>query len=227
MKRKISGFLMLCIMIMLFPMKANAANWYYAAGNYVNSAPVKPTTGLKFYVDYSAIITYGSGAFTAAFDWNGSYIGNVSTVAQYPASPTEFPGYFLINTDSSLSMYTCAQTFYYTSSGILIGGTDPMASTSIYKCRISFNCNQSVFNVNGSFNSTYLEKVVRHEVGHVFLLKHPTNTYFGSVMHQDAPNGSTISATVTMDDRNNIIAKWGSLTVKRSGKNEKISVDRY
>ncbi len=210
MYRKICSACLIFILIILTSTTAYAQNWYYATGNYVSSAPVNPTTGLDFYVDYSAITTYGSGVFTKAFDWNGSYIGNVNTIAQYPASPSSFPGYFLITTDSTLSLYTCAQTFYYTSSGTLIGGTYPMDSTSIYKSRISFNSNQSVFNVNGSFNTTYLEKVVRHEVGHVFLLKHPTNLYFSSVMHQEAPNGTTISATITTDDRNNIIAKWGS-----------------
>lgn len=208
MKRKICCALLLFMLIFSFPTNVYAANWYYAIGNYVSSAPIKPTTGLKFYVDYSAITTYGSGAFTAAFDWNGSYAGNVNAIAQYPAS-SSFPGYFLINTNSSLGSNICAQTFYYTSSGTLIGGTYPMDSTSIYNSSISINSDQSVFYVNGSFSTSYLEKVVRHEVGHVFLLKHPSNLYFSSIMHQGAPNGSTISATITPDDRNNILTKWG------------------
>jgi predicted Zn-dependent protease len=84
-----------------------------------------------------------------------------------------------------------------------------MDSTSIYKCSISLNADRNAFNVNGSFSSTYLTKMVRHEVGHVLLLKHPSNLYFSSVMHQEAPNGSTISAIVTVEDRSNITAKWG------------------
>jgi hypothetical protein len=206
--KKVVCFAFSLLMLIAFPLNSYAANWYYASGNYVSSAPVKPT-GLKFYVDYSAITTYGSNPFTVAFDWNGSYNGHVSAVAQYPAPSSEYPDHFRINTSGSLPTGAVGQTFYYTSSGALIGGTYPMDSTSIYKCKISLNSDTSAFNVNGSFSSTYLKKVIRHEIGHVFLLKHPSYLYFSSVMHQGAP-ASYISSTVTTDDRNNIKAKWGS-----------------
>ncbi|HEX7056584.1 MAG TPA: hypothetical protein VF260_05235 [Bacilli bacterium] len=209
MRRKICISFFLFALIASFPLSSYAAgNWYYGSGNYVSSAPVKPTTGLKFYVDYSAITTYGSGAFTAAFDWNGDYKGNVAAVAMYPASSSSYPGYFLISTKTML-ITTKGETFYYTSSGTLISDTYPMDSTSIYKCEIRLNSDKSAFNVNGSFDSTYLKKTIRHEVGHVFLLKHPSNFYFSSVMHQGVPNGSIIAETITYDDKDNIIAKWG------------------
>ncbi len=201
--------LFLVILITLLPINALATgNWYYGSGNYVTSAPIKPTN-LSFYVHYSAISAYGSSPFSVAFDWNGSYEGQVSAVAQYPASESSYPDYFTINT-ASMSPYTQGETFYFTSSGTQINDTFPMDSSSIYKCRISLNSNSSAFNVGGSFSSAYLAKVIRHEIGHVFLLKHPSNLYFSSVMHQGAPNGSTISETITSDDRDNIITKWGT-----------------
>jgi hypothetical protein len=198
------------MLIMLSPATSHAAIWYYSSGNYMSSAPIKPTTGLNFYVDYSAITTYGSGAFTVAFDWNGNYLGNVAAIAQYPASASTFPGYFPISADSTLPLYVRGQTFYYYANGSIIGGTCPMDSTSIYRSSIRLNSNPSVFsNIYGTFNEAYLEKVIRHEIGHVFLLKHPSTLYFSSVMHEGEPSGF-ISATVTTDDRSNIQAKWGN-----------------
>ena len=195
-------------LIALLPLSAHAdGNWYYGSGNYVSSAPVKPT-GLKFYVDGTAITTYGSSAFSVIFDWNGSYKGHVSAVAQYPDSASAYPDYFPVNTDSNMLITIQGQTHYYKSNGDEITITYPMDSTSIYRCKICLNSNKSAFNVSGSYSSNYLKKVIRHEVGHVFLLKHPSNLYFSSVMHTGAPDGSIHSATITTDDRNNIIAKW-------------------
>ncbi len=210
MKKKVGIFLALLMTILLCPTTSNAAVWYYASGNYVSSAPIKPSTGLKFYVDYSAITIYGSGSFTVGFDWNGNYKGNVAAIAQYPASASAFPGYFPISADSTMPLHVRGETFYYNSSGTLIGGTFPMDSTSIYKCSIRLNSNPTVFNDStGTFSLMYLEKVIRHEIGHVLLLKHPSTLYFPSVMHQGEPK-NYISATITTDDRNNIIAKWGN-----------------
>lgn len=212
MKKIVCLILVLLMSITLSVDKVEAAitNAYYGSGNYVSSAPVKPT-GLKFYVDYSAISTYGSSPFSSIFNWNGNYNANVAAVAQYPASASAYPTYFAINTDSSMLSYVKGETFYFNSAGNCINGTVtyPMDQSNIYKCRISLNSDKSVFNVNNSFSTTYLQKVIIHEVGHVFLLKHPSNNYFSSVMHQGAPSGQ-IAANVTNDDRNNLIEKWGN-----------------
>lgn len=213
MKKKGFFILVITMPLIIFSNTSQAAliHSYYGTGSYQSIAPITPTSGLKFYVDYSAISLYGSNAFTAAFDWNGDYIANVAAVAQYPASVSAYPTYFTISTDAALDDYTRGETMYYSSSSNAdrIVMTYPMDSSSIYKCRIVLNPNKSTFNVNGTFSTTFLEKVIRHEVGHVFLLKHPSNQYFTSVMHQNAPSGP-ISATVTTDDRNNIIEKWGN-----------------
>lgn len=209
MKKMVCVICSLVMLIMLSPVTSYAAVWYYASGNYVSTAPIKPTTGLNFYVDYSAITIYGSGAFTVAFDWNGNYQGKVSAVAQYPASASAFPGYFPISADSTLPLHVRSETFYYSVNGSSIGGIYPMDSNLIYRSSIRLNSNPSVFNsIDGTFSLTYFEKVIRHEVGHVFLLKHPSTLYFSSVMHEGEPN-SYISATITAEDRNNMLAKWG------------------
>lgn len=133
---------------------------------------------------------------------------NVQSVAQYPASQSSFPGYFLI-TAHTLPLDYQGQTFYYDSNGNPIDLLYPMDSSSIKYCQISLNSKKSAFEINGSFNQNYLEKVIRHEVGHVFLLKHPSSTnYPASVMHQGTPYNQR-SATVTSNDKENIKAKWG------------------
>lgn len=146
MKKAVSVFFVLLLIIILPPTTSYAANWYYGSGSYVSSAPIKPTTGLKFYVDYSAITTYGSSAFTSAFEWNGDYRGNVAAVAQYPASVSSFPDYFLISTDNTLPYYVRGKTYYYKANGATLGGTYPMDSTSIYSCSIGLNSSPSAFN---------------------------------------------------------------------------------
>jgi hypothetical protein len=55
---------LLSLILILFPISTYAAPAaptvsYYGAGNYSSTAPVKPTTGLKFHVGYNAINTYG------------------------------------------------------------------------------------------------------------------------------------------------------------------------
>lgn len=209
MKKIIYSLLMVMTFIMFEPKTAEAriTNSYYGAGNYVTSANIKPT-GLKFYVDYSAISAYGSSPFTAAFDWNGNYSANVAAIAQYPASASAYSTYFLIEADTTMLDYVRGETFYFDSSGNCINDkvTYPM-DYSIYKCKIAINGNKTAFNVDGSFSNGYLKKVITHEVGHVFLLKHPSNKYFSSIMHEGAPNAQ-VSSTVTTDDRNNLIAKW-------------------
>ncbi len=213
MKRK--GFLV--IFVILFTLVCSevcfaAGILYYGTGSYANSAPIKPITGLKFYVDYSAISTYGSNPFTAAFDWNGDYTASVDSIVQYPVSASAYPTYFLINADPNMLSYVRGETFYYNSSGSCINGTVtyPMDQQNIYKCKISINKEPSVFNVNNDFSDIYLKKVIIHEVGHVFLLKHPsTINSCKSVMHEGVPSAQ-ISSDVSEDDRNNIIAKWGN-----------------
>lgn len=198
--KRICVSLLLVMLLMIPASYSSAAD--YGSGNYVSSAPVKPTTGLKFYMDYTAITTYGSGPFvTAAFDWNGNYQAHVAQVSMYPASqPTD---YFVINA-GTMEYNHPGETFYYMQSGRLIDTSQPMDSLSIYRCSIRINSDPSVF-----YNDqTYLEKVIRHEIGHVFLLKHPTLPYY-SVMNQGVPNSSSVSATVTVMDRNNLIQKWG------------------
>jgi len=208
MKRLILLFLNLSFILLPMKSYASAENLYYASGNYVTQAPINPIKGLTFYVDNSAITTYGS-VFTVAFDWNGDYKGKVSAVAQYPASSSDFPGYFNINT-RAFSLDVKGQTFFYTRWGDLVTATNPMDSYSIYKAKISINSNRSVFNIENKFNSTYLAKTIRHEVGHVFLLNHPINQYIMSIMHQGEPNNSTISSTISSNDKNNVLIKWGN-----------------
>lgn len=185
--------------------KASVQYPYYGSGSYVSSATNKPTSGLNFYVDYSAISAFGSGPFSSAFDWNYNYQASVDSIIQYPASATAYPTYFPISGSNSLADDIFGNTLYYNSSGSLINGSmlEPMNSLNIYRCRIELN-------VNGMFaNSTHLEKTIIHEVGHVLLLKHPTSQYLHSVMHKGIPNGSLISSTVTSGDRENIAEKWG------------------
>ncbi len=179
---------------------------YYGTGSYVSSAPVTPTSGLGFYVDYSAITVFNSGPFASAFDWNGDYRASVTAVAQYPVSATAYPNYFVISGVTTLQDDVFGDTLYYNSSGSLLNVSmeEPMDSSSIYRCRIALNAADDVFD-----EEEQLEKTIIHEVGHVLLLKHPTSPYVHSVMHQGNPNGSLISATVTTSDRNNIVAKWG------------------
>ena len=200
----------IAIMLIFSEVCIAAGTSYYGTGEYAGSAPVKPTTGLNFYVDYSAISTYGSNPFTAAFDWNGNYTASVGSIAQYPASASSYSTYFLINADPNMLSYVRGETFYYDSSGSCINGTVtyPMDQQNIYKCKISINKNTSAFMVNNAFSDTYLRKVITHEVGHVFLLKHPSNNYCSSIMHQGVPNAQ-ISSSVTSEDRNNLRTKWG------------------
>lgn len=204
MRKRKYVILLLIMQLMIFTFLTAAD---YGSGNYISSAPVKPTTGLKFYVDYSAITTYGSSPFTtAAYDWNGNYKANVAQVVMYPASqPTDN---FVIGA-GAMTYNHPGETFYYTINGDLIDSNYALDSTSIYRCSIRINSNSSVFDNPNVSNRTYLEKTIRHEIGHVFLLKHPSIQY-GSVMHSGVPTpfGSVLS-TVSTNDRQNLIAKWG------------------
>lgn len=178
---------------------------YYGSGDYVSSAVVSPISGLDFYVDYSAISTFGSSSFSSAFDWNGNYQARVDSVVQYPVSATAYPSNFLISGSSTLQDDVFGNTLYYDSYGNLLNDYmfEPMNSSSIYRCQIELNVND-VF-----VNSMHLKKTIIHEIGHVLLLKHPTSQYIHSVMQQGIPNGSLISSTVTSNDRDNVAEKWG------------------
>lgn len=179
----------------------------YGKGGYVLSAPVQPTTGLKFYVDYSAISKYGSSPFiNAAFNWNGDYKAYVSQVVVYPASrPAE---HFVIEA-GPMTYNHPGETYFYTINGDLIDSNTAMDSNLIYRCSIRINSNSSVFDNPNVSNQTYLIKTIRHEIGHVFLLKHPTLPY-RYIMHSGAPTSSgSVSDEVTTMDRQNLISKWG------------------
>ncbi len=202
MRKRRYVMLMLVMLLLIFTIFSAAD---YGSGNYVSSAPVKPTTGLKFYVDYSAVSVYGSSPFiTAAFDWNGNYNASVSQVAVYPASPPT--GFFIIGA-GAMSYNHPGETFFYTQSGDLIDSSYATNSTSIYRCSIRINSNPSAFDNPNVPSQAYLGKTIRHEIGHVFLLNHP-NLQYGSVMQSGAPTGY-VSATVSTIDRQNLTAKWG------------------
>ena len=67
-----------------------------------------------------------------------------------------------------------------------------------------------MFGGNGYSMEQCVKKTLQHEVGHVFLLKHPGSVYSAhSVMQQGTPNSSTISPNVTSSDHSNIASKWG------------------
>src|SRR5690554_1670037 len=129
---------LLSLILILFPISTYAAPAaptvsYYGAGNYSSTAPVKPTTGLKFHVGYNAINTYGS-VFTAAFDWNKNYSYcdvHISTINQWPA--TKRPEYFLIEADE-LEPYIQGSTYYYNLQGALLNDLMqyPMDHPTIY-----------------------------------------------------------------------------------------------
>lgn len=196
--------------LVFLPIDANASlvNSYYGNGSYISSAPVTPLTGLEFYVDYSAVSRYGSSVFTSAFDWNGDYRASVSTMVQYPASSTAYPDNFLIHADPEVGTDIAANTFYYTASGDIINDTEPKpmdTSHSIAWCRIGLNTNSNFF----QGDSAWIRKTIIHEVGHVFLLMHPSGYYFNSVMHRERPDGGIKAYSVTTNDRNNLIEKWG------------------
>lgn len=184
---------LLSLILILFPISTYAAPAaptvsYYGAGNYSSTAPVKPTTGLKFHVGYNAINTYGS-VFTAAFDWNKNYSYcdvHISTISQWPA--TKRPEYFLIKAHE-LEPYIQGSTYYYNLQGALLNDLMqyPMDHPTIYHCSIKINKDRSEFNIKGVFSTKFLKKVIRHEVGHVLLLKHPSTPYVASVMHQNPP----------------------------------------
>lgn len=206
---------LLSLILILFPISTYAAPAaptvsYYGAGNYSSTAPVKPTTGLKFHVGYNAINTYGS-VFTAAFDWNKNYSYcdvHISTINQWPA--TKRPEYFLIEAHE-LEPYIQGSTYYYNLQGTLLNDSMqyPMDYSFIYRCSIAINKNRNEFNINGVFSTKYLKKVIRHEVGHVLLLKHPSTPYVASVMHQNPPRDNTqYSDVVTSTDIGNIEYLW-------------------
>lgn len=208
--KKIVSLLLLTLLIgcamKTFTLKAYAEE-YYAGGNYLYGAPVQPVYGLKFYVDYSVISTYGSSVFSSIFDWNGNYNGKVSAIVLYPASSSSYPDYFKINT-IALPPTIKGQTFFYDKTGKQFDADIAMDQSTIYKAKISITNNKNEFNISNTYNSNWFGKTVRHEVGHVFLLKHPLSPYFQSIMHQGAPNGSTISSTISTDDRSNMALKW-------------------
>ena len=211
MKRKCIALVLVMVITFLFGSLKTAdaalSIAYYGSGNYVGTVQYTPVDGLRFYVDYYAISTFGSGPFASGFDWNGDYQANVAAIAQYPASATSYSNYFVISTDSALLPSVYADTLYYDSYGNCLNAemAEPMDSSGIYRCRINLNPND-VFD-----NSAEVQRTVVHEIGHVFLLKHPTGTYTSSVMYQGNIGDleGRVAATVTTSDRNNIIEKWG------------------
>ena len=85
----------------------------------------------------------------------------------------------------------------------------PMDHPTIYHCSIKINKDRSEFNIKGVFSTKFLKKVIRHEVGHVLLLKHPSTPYVASVMHQNPPSDYTqYSDVVTSTDIGNIEYLW-------------------
>lgn len=190
---------------MMFTFYSSATDIYYGSGNYVSSAPNIPTTGLKFYVTHSAVSTYGSLSFTGTgsiFQWNGDYNAHVAQVVVYPASkPT---GAFSILAEP-LTNYA-GEAYFYTQSGAPLDRYTALDSNSIYTCNIGINNNFSFF----SNDQSYLEKTIKHEVGHAFILKHPSSVSIPSVMQQGRPGSSgAASYEVTDGDRANMEAKWG------------------
>ena len=211
-KKTLCFFLIILFSASLCIIKANAVQVaYYGSGNYIYNAPVEPLTGLKFYVDYSAISKYGSSPFSSIFNWNGNYAAHVASIAQYPASWSSYPSYFVIQLSPLLLDGILGDTYFYNASGTCINPyyTFPMDQTGLYKCSVGLNSNESSFYKAGFTFSECLNKTIQHEVGHIFLLKHPTTLYQSSVMNQDLPNGSWISTTVTNLDRENMAQKWG------------------
>lgn len=206
----------LVLLIVMLPVKetnvalAETNQIYHWDGNYDSSAPIKPTTGLGFYVDYTAISKYGSAPFSVAFDWNGNYTPCVAAVAQYPLSATAYPTYFPICIENNLAYNVQGETFFYDSQGRCLNDymSNPMNETNIYRCSIGLPNDATRFNNDYVSNEVYLKKVIAHEVGHVFLLKHPTMNAL-SVMHEGPPYQYKTS-TVTATDRENIVAKWGN-----------------
>lgn len=212
MAKKTSIFLLVFLFhLFAFNFKAYAVD-YYASGDYLSIAPVKPVTGLYFYVDQSAYVTYGASVFTSAFEWNSSnHVAGVSSVVMYPAPQSSYSNYFLITTSNTIGQYNFANTVYYDLFGNEITSSEPFNSTGIFKVRIEMNANTSVYsNTSNVPFSVAASKTLKHEVGHVFLLKHPSNIWsVTSIMHQGIPNSSTISSTVTSSDHSNIGYKWG------------------
>jgi len=204
MKKAISLVLTLCLVIAC-TVSANAASYddYYAAGQYVSYAPTKPSN-LRFYIDSSAANTFSTTCFQAAYDWNGiSNNVRVTSIASYPAPSSQFYNYFFIEGEN-LGTGTNGATYWYNSSGASVTYND----SSIYSASIEINTNLSSFNINGKFSSDYVKRTIRHEVGHVLLLAHPSNLYFASIMHSGVPGGVR-SMTITSTDEENIRYKWG------------------
>lgn len=84
----------------------------------------------------------------------------------------------------------------------------PMDENGIYKCRIGLTPDKDDFNEGNQYRSDYLRKAIAHEIGHVFLLTHPTMEAH-SLMHPQKPT-DYVSATVTSNDKANIAEKWGN-----------------
>lgn len=213
MKKKCMALILVISLVFLGQTNtANARNDYYdyyGSGNYASSAPYTPVNGLRFYVDYYAISEFGSGPFTSGFDWNGDYQANVAAIAQYPASASSYPDYFTISVDSLLLGDTYGITLFYDSNGNYIDEhlVVPMDTSGIYRCRINLN-------VFEAFDEDYAEarRTIVHEIGHVFLLKHPSTVqYFASVMIPGSigAQDGRVTATVTSTDRDNLEDKWG------------------
>ncbi len=107
--------------------------------------------------------------------------------------------------------YIQGSTYYYNLQGALLNDLMqyPMDHPTIYHCSIKINKDRSEFNIIGVFSTKFLKKVIRHEVGHVLLLKHPSTPYVASVMHQNPPRDNTqYSDVVTSTDIGNIEYLW-------------------
>lgn len=207
-----------CILSLLLAMLpateayASIATVYYGSGNYVSTAPITPTDGLGFYVDYTAITKYGSNPFSVAFDWNGDYTPRVAAVAQYPLSATAYPTYFPIYVDAALDIGVTGETFFYDSQGRCINDYEelPQDENNIFRCSIGLTTDDDLFINQYVSKTVYLKKVIAHEIGHVFLLKHPT-MITNSIMNQGVPRKNPyITESITSTDKANIEEKWGN-----------------
>lgn len=209
MKKRNYIVLLFLILLMPFTFYSSAAlDNYFGSGNYDSSAPAKPTTGLSFYLDHSLTQIYGSNIFTdknnGLFQWNGNYRAHVSQVIVYPSSKPSYA--FAIIADNLNNEGAAGKTLFYDKNGRLLNPSIrdwPYDRTDIYKCVIVINSDKSYF--DNDLN--YVRKTAKHEVGHTFLLYHPSK-YVSSIMHSGKP-GSYISDIVTTNDRDNLIEKWG------------------
>jgi len=100
-------------------------------------------------------------------------------------------------------------TLFYDSNGDYINEqlVNPLNTSGISQCRINLNTLEA-------FNHDYAEvrRTIIHEIGHVFLLKHPSTVlYFDSVMIPGliGEHYGNATATVTTTDRDNLEEKWG------------------